>query len=92
MHYFTRFLEVIGAAAAADAVELDLCLLPLPALTVCLCLLVQRPQPEDGVPGRLHHAAGGHGIPLHPLPRPPRRAFNSETRFLLLFDGLNDVV
>lgn len=25
-----------------------------------LRFLVQRPQPEDGIPGRLHHAAGGH--------------------------------
>lgn len=83
----------VCCVGAADAVKLDFVrLLPLPALTVRLCLLVQRPQPEDGVPGRLHHAAGGHGIPLHPLPRPPRRTFNSESRFLLLFDGLNDVV
>lgn len=56
-----RLLEVPAAAAAAAAVSLlPVCLLPLPALTVRLCFLVQRPQPEDGVPGRLHHAAGGH--------------------------------
>lgn len=34
-------------------------------------LLVQGPQPENGVPGRLHHAAGGHRVPVHPLPGPP---------------------
>lgn len=37
----------------------------------CFFLLVQGPQPENGVPGRLHHAAGGHRVPVHPLPGPP---------------------
>lgn len=42
--------------------------------------LIQGPQPEDGVPWRLHHAAGGHRVSLHPLPWPPRRTFNSKIK------------
>lgn len=43
--------------------------------------LVQGPQPEDGVPGGLYHAASGHRVPLHPLPRPPWRTSNSKSHF-----------
>ena len=39
---------------------------------------LQGTQPEDGVPGRLHNAAGGHGVPVHPLPGPPRRSPNGK--------------
>lgn len=54
--------------------------LPFPPLTSCSCPLFQGPQPEDGVPGRFYHAVGGDWVPLHPLPWPPRRTFDSKSK------------
>lgn len=44
--------------------------------------LIQGAQPEDGVPGRLDHAAGSHRVSLHPLPWSPWRTFNSKVTTL----------
>lgn len=49
---------------------------------VCVPAFIQRPQPEDGVPRRLHHAAGRHRISLHPLPWPPWRTLNCKIKSL----------